>query len=83
MLMKSPKPKVSKDSDTIMKNASMELRKWNSSDKTLMRTWKREGIETHPRHSENSSKISSSKVLRIPWNTIHDYFTVDVKGLLD
>ncbi|GFT70903.1 pro-Pol polyprotein [Trichonephila clavipes] len=33
-----------------MKNASMKLRKWNSNDQTLMRTWEREGLETHPRH---------------------------------
>ncbi|GFW92832.1 integrase catalytic domain-containing protein [Trichonephila clavipes] len=31
--------KVSKDAETIMKNASMKLRKWNSNDQTLMRTW--------------------------------------------
>ncbi|GFV76954.1 reverse transcriptase domain-containing protein [Trichonephila clavipes] len=40
--------KVSKDAETIMKNASMKLRKWNSNDQTLMRTWEREGLETHP-----------------------------------
>ncbi|GFX72078.1 reverse transcriptase domain-containing protein [Trichonephila clavipes] len=49
--------KVSKDAETIMKNASMKLRKWNSNDQTLMRTWKREGLETHPRHPDDSSKI--------------------------
>ncbi|GFU09138.1 reverse transcriptase domain-containing protein [Trichonephila clavipes] len=42
--------KVSKDAETIMKNASMKLRKWNSNDQTLMRTWEKEGLETHPRH---------------------------------
>ncbi|GFR31941.1 hypothetical protein TNCT_382591 [Trichonephila clavata] len=31
--------KLSKDADTIMKNASMTLRKWNSNNQTLMRTW--------------------------------------------
>ncbi|GFS73624.1 integrase catalytic domain-containing protein [Trichonephila clavipes] len=31
--------KESKDAKTIMKNASMKLRKWNSNDQTLMRTW--------------------------------------------
>ncbi|GFV01155.1 pro-Pol polyprotein [Trichonephila clavipes] len=74
--------KVSKDSETIMKNASMKLRKWNSNDQTLMRTWEREGLETHPRHPDDSSKIPSSKVLGIPWDVVHDYFTIDVKGLL-
>ncbi|GFX76741.1 integrase catalytic domain-containing protein [Trichonephila clavipes] len=74
--------KVSKDAETIMKNASMKLRKWNSNDQTLMRTWEREGLETHPRHPDDSSKIPSSKVLRIPWDVVHDYFTIDVKGLL-
>ncbi|GFV40612.1 hypothetical protein TNCV_2811181 [Trichonephila clavipes] len=44
--------KVSKDAETIMKNASMKLRKWNSNDQTLMRTWEEEGLETHPRHSD-------------------------------
>ncbi|GFT21946.1 integrase catalytic domain-containing protein [Trichonephila clavipes] len=39
--------KVSKDAETIMKNASMKLRKWNSNDQTLMRTWEKEGLETH------------------------------------
>ncbi|GFU42035.1 hypothetical protein TNCV_4677171 [Trichonephila clavipes] len=63
-----------------MKNASMKLRKWNSNDQTLMRTW--EGLETHPRHPDDSSKIPSSKVLGIPWDVVHDYFTIDVKGLL-
>ncbi|GFW71074.1 hypothetical protein TNCV_91171 [Trichonephila clavipes] len=28
--------KVSKDAETIMKNASMKLRKWNSNDQTLI-----------------------------------------------
>ncbi|GFU47132.1 pro-Pol polyprotein [Nephila pilipes] len=42
-----------------------------------------EGLETHPRHSENNSRVQSSKVLGIPWNVIHDYFTIDVKGLLE
>ncbi|GFV40465.1 pro-Pol polyprotein [Trichonephila clavipes] len=65
-----------------MKNASMKLRKWNSNDQTLMRTWEREGLETHPRHPDDSSKIPSSKVLGIPWDVVHDYFTIDVKGLL-
>ncbi|GFS68277.1 integrase catalytic domain-containing protein [Trichonephila clavipes] len=74
--------KVSKDAETIMKNASMKLRKWNSNDQTLMRTWEREGLETHPRHPDDSSKIPSSKVLGIPWDVVHDYFTIDVKGLL-
>ncbi|GFW91384.1 integrase catalytic domain-containing protein [Trichonephila clavipes] len=74
--------KVSKDSETIMKNASMKLRKWNSNDQTLMRTWEREGLETHPRHPDDSSKIPSSKVLGIPWDVVHDYFTIDVKVLL-
>ncbi|GFW82581.1 integrase catalytic domain-containing protein [Trichonephila clavipes] len=74
--------KVSKDAETIMKNASMKLRKWNSNDQTLMRTWEKEGLETHPRHPDNSSKIPSSKVLGIPWDVVHDYFTIDVKGLL-
>ncbi|GFT51416.1 pro-Pol polyprotein [Nephila pilipes] len=66
-----------------MKNASMKLRKWNSNDQTLMKTWEYEGLETHPRHSENNSGVQSSKVLGIPWNVIHDYFTIDVKGLLE
>ncbi|GFS89015.1 integrase catalytic domain-containing protein [Trichonephila clavipes] len=74
--------KVSKDAETIMKNASMKLRKWNSNDQTLMRTWEEEGLETHPRHPDDSSKIPSSKVLGIPWDVVHDYFTIDVKGLL-
>ncbi|GFW41652.1 integrase catalytic domain-containing protein [Trichonephila clavipes] len=74
--------KVSKDAETIMKNVSMKLRKWNSSDQTLMKTWKKEGFETHPRHPDDSSKIPSSKVLGIPWDVVHDYFTIDVKGLL-
>ncbi|GFT38743.1 integrase catalytic domain-containing protein [Trichonephila clavipes] len=74
--------KVSKDAETIMKNASMKLRKWNSNDQTLMRTWEREGLETHPRHPDDSSKIPSSKVLGIPCDVVHDYFTIDVKGLL-
>ncbi|GFX76405.1 integrase catalytic domain-containing protein [Trichonephila clavipes] len=74
--------KVSKDAETIMKNASMKLRKWNSNDQTLMRTWEREGLETHPSHPDDSSKIPSSKVLGIPWDVVHDYFTIDVKGLL-
>ncbi|GFY24395.1 pro-Pol polyprotein [Trichonephila clavipes] len=47
-----------------------------------MRTWEREGLETHPRHPDDSSKIPSSKVLGIPWDVVHDYFTIDVKGLL-
>ncbi|GFU90604.1 reverse transcriptase domain-containing protein [Trichonephila clavipes] len=33
--------KVSKDAETIMKNASMKLRKWNSNDQTLMNLGKR------------------------------------------
>ncbi|GFW74464.1 integrase catalytic domain-containing protein [Trichonephila clavipes] len=74
--------KVSKYAETIMKNASMKLRKWNSNDQTLMRTWEKEGLETHPRHPDDSSKIPSSKVLGIPWDVVHDYFTIDVKGLL-
>ncbi|GFX90872.1 uncharacterized protein TNCV_3167031 [Trichonephila clavipes] len=44
-----------------MKNASMKLRKWNSNDQTLMRTWEKEGLETHPRHPDDSSKSPSSK----------------------
>ncbi|GFT59633.1 reverse transcriptase domain-containing protein [Nephila pilipes] len=75
--------KISKDADTIMKDASMKLRKWNSNDQALMKTWEYEGLETHPRHSENNSGVQSSKVLGIPWNVIHDYFTIDVKGLLE
>ncbi|GFS88929.1 hypothetical protein NPIL_368961, partial [Nephila pilipes] len=66
-----------------MKNASMKLRKWNSNDQTLMKTWDYKGLETHPRHSENNSGVQSSKVLGIPWNVIHDYFTIYVKGLLE
>ncbi|GFT23059.1 integrase catalytic domain-containing protein [Trichonephila clavipes] len=58
--------KVSKDAETIMKNASMKLRKWNSNDQTLMRTWEREGLETHPRHPDDSSKIPSSKTRQNP-----------------
>ncbi|GFQ92078.1 reverse transcriptase domain-containing protein [Trichonephila clavata] len=58
--------KLSKDADTIMKNASMTLRKWNSNNQTLMRTWKGEGLEIHPRHSKDSSQIPLSKVLGIP-----------------
>ncbi|GFR18620.1 reverse transcriptase domain-containing protein [Trichonephila clavata] len=75
--------KLSKDADTIMKNASMTLRKWNSNNQTLRRTWKGEGLEIHPRHSEDRSQISLSKVLGIPWNVVHDYFTIDVKGLME
>ncbi|GFU48491.1 reverse transcriptase domain-containing protein [Nephila pilipes] len=75
--------KISKDADTIMKDASMKLRKWNSNDQALMKTWEYEGLETYPRHSENDSGVQSSKVLGIPWNVIHDYFTIDVKGLLE
>ncbi|GFR11444.1 reverse transcriptase domain-containing protein [Trichonephila clavata] len=75
--------KLSKDADTIMKNASMTLRKWNSNNQTLMKTWKGEGLEIHPRHSEDSSQIPLSKVLGIPWNVVHDHFTIDVKGLME
>ncbi|GFR04302.1 reverse transcriptase domain-containing protein [Trichonephila clavata] len=75
--------KLSKDADTIMKSASTTLRKWNSNNQTLMRTWKGEGLEIHPRHSEDSSQITLSKVLGIPWNVVHDYFTIDVKGLME
>ncbi|GFR26109.1 integrase catalytic domain-containing protein [Trichonephila clavata] len=57
--------KLSKDADTIMKSASMTLRKWNSNNQTLMRTWKGEGLEIHPRHSEDSAQIPLSKVLGI------------------
>ncbi|GFR13897.1 reverse transcriptase domain-containing protein [Trichonephila clavata] len=76
--------KLSKeDADTIMKNARMTLWKWNSNNQTLMRTWKGEGLEIHPRHSEDSSQIPLSKVVGIPWNVVHDYFTIDVKGLME
>ncbi|GFQ70313.1 integrase catalytic domain-containing protein [Trichonephila clavata] len=75
--------KLSKDADTIMKNASMTLRKWNSNNQTLMRTWKGKGLEIHSRHSEDSSRIPLSKVLGILWNVVHDYFTIDVKGLME
>ncbi|GFS29186.1 hypothetical protein NPIL_655721 [Nephila pilipes] len=61
----------------------LTLRKWNSNDQTLMETWEYKGLETHPRHSENNSRVQSSKVLGIPWNAIHDYFTIDVKELLE
>ncbi|GFU90033.1 integrase catalytic domain-containing protein [Trichonephila clavipes] len=71
--------KVSKDAETIMKNASMKLRKWNSNDQTLMRTWEKEGLETHPRHPDDSSKIPSSKVLGIPWDVVHDYLQLMLK----
>ncbi|GFX49622.1 pro-Pol polyprotein [Trichonephila clavipes] len=47
-----------------------------------MITWDKEGLETHSRHPDDSSKIPSSKVLGIPWDVVHDYFTMDVKGLL-
>ncbi|GFT88068.1 reverse transcriptase domain-containing protein [Nephila pilipes] len=75
--------KISKDADTIMKNASMKLRKWNSNDQTLMKTCEYEGLETYPHHSENNSRVQSSKVLGIPWNVLHDFFTISVKGLLE
>ncbi|GFX07325.1 integrase catalytic domain-containing protein [Trichonephila clavipes] len=55
--------KVSKDAETIMKNARMKLRKWNSNDQTLMRTWEKEGLETHPRHPDDSSKIPSTSAI--------------------
>ncbi|GFT10627.1 reverse transcriptase domain-containing protein [Nephila pilipes] len=48
-----------------------------------MKTWEYEGLETHPRHSENNSGVQSPKVLGIPRNVVHDYFTIDVKGLLE
>ncbi|GFU61523.1 integrase catalytic domain-containing protein [Trichonephila clavipes] len=47
-----------------------------------LKNLEREGLETHPRHPDDSSKIPSSKVLGIPWDVVHDYFTIDVKGLL-
>ncbi|GFT11042.1 pro-Pol polyprotein [Nephila pilipes] len=75
--------KISKDSDTIMKNASMKLRKWNLNDQTLMKTWEYEGLEAHPHQPENNSRVQPSKVLGISWNVIHDCFTIDVKGLLE
>ncbi|GFR09747.1 integrase catalytic domain-containing protein [Trichonephila clavata] len=75
--------KLSKDADTIMKSASMTLWKWNSNNQTMMRTWKGEGLEKHPRHSEDSSQIPLSKVSGIPWNVVHDYFIIDVKGLME
>ncbi|GFS72658.1 hypothetical protein NPIL_590001 [Nephila pilipes] len=43
--------KISKDADTIMKDASMKLCKWNSNDQTLMKTWEYENLETHPCYS--------------------------------
>ncbi|GFU13753.1 reverse transcriptase domain-containing protein [Nephila pilipes] len=75
--------KISKDAEIIMKNASMKLREWNSNDQTLMKTWEYEGLETHHPHSENNSRVQSSKVLGIPWNVIHDCFTIYVQGLLE
>ncbi|GFS75050.1 integrase catalytic domain-containing protein [Nephila pilipes] len=75
--------KITKDADTIMKHASMKLHKWNSNVQTLMKTWVYEGLETHAHHSENNSRVQLSKVLGISWNVIHDYFTTDVKGLLE
>ncbi|GFR23601.1 reverse transcriptase domain-containing protein [Trichonephila clavata] len=58
--------KLSKDADRIMKNASITLRKWNLNNQALMRTWKGEGLEIHPRHLEDGSQIPLSKVLEIP-----------------
>ncbi|GFT86972.1 hypothetical protein NPIL_85231 [Nephila pilipes] len=75
--------KISKDANAIMKNAYMKLHKWNSNDQTLMKTWEYEGLETHPCFSENNSQIQLSKFFGIPWNVIPDYFTIDVKGLLE
>ncbi|GFU15745.1 hypothetical protein NPIL_598201 [Nephila pilipes] len=36
---------ISKYADTIMKNANMKLRKWNSNDQTLMKTREYEGLD--------------------------------------
>ncbi|GFQ75889.1 hypothetical protein TNCT_1431 [Trichonephila clavata] len=41
------------------------------------------GLEIPPRHLEDSSQITLSKVSGIPWNVFHDYFTIDMKGLME
>ncbi|GFT27415.1 hypothetical protein NPIL_312551 [Nephila pilipes] len=75
--------KISKDADTIMKNASMKLRKWNSNYQTLMKTWEYEGLETHPRHS---GKLFSSPIIKSFRDTTECHlrlFHNFVKGLLE
>ncbi|GFU44824.1 pro-Pol polyprotein [Nephila pilipes] len=48
-----------------------------------MKTREYKDLETRPRHSGNNSRVQSSKVLGIPCNVLHDYFTIDMKGLLE
>ncbi|GFW24846.1 pro-Pol polyprotein [Trichonephila clavipes] len=54
-------------------------------DRNLTKFWDLEAIGIKAEsscHPDDSSKIPSSKVLGIPWDVVHDYFTIDVKGLL-
>ncbi|GFV07384.1 uncharacterized protein TNCV_1765451 [Trichonephila clavipes] len=86
--------KVSKDAETIMKNVSMKLRKWNSNDQTLMITWEEEGLETHPRHPDDrllqldTSKPITKRIVLQSAGKIYDPvgflspYTIRIKYLL-
>ncbi|CAL1264385.1 unnamed protein product [Larinioides sclopetarius] len=67
---------ISRQAVSIMKDASMVLRKWTTNSDQLMQQWKREGLETQLQDN------SSTKVLGMMWNTMKDHLFVGIQSLV-
>ncbi|GFU84462.1 hypothetical protein TNCV_3977071 [Trichonephila clavipes] len=66
-----------------MKNARMKLRKWNSNDQTLMKkTWEGKALRLASSSPGRQFQNPFVKIFRDTMGCCHDYFTIDVKGLL-
>ncbi|XP_054709165.1 uncharacterized protein LOC129218869 [Uloborus diversus] len=74
--------KISIEANNIMKKASMNLRKWISNDKVLMKMWEEREFNILPSDFVNNCN-EPCKVLELPWDIKEDTFAIEVKDLLE
>nr|XP_042913096.1 uncharacterized protein LOC107448485 [Parasteatoda tepidariorum] len=65
---------LSRDAKLILKDASINLRKWKSNSKELCQKWQDTKFEKYPSEETVPLKV---------WNTLKDKFNLDLKSLID
>ena len=71
------------DSSKIMKEASMEMRKWNTNNERIKEVFKKDGVAAETSKTISDNAENTYKLLGITYNPEEDQFQFNVQGIVE
>ena len=71
------------DSSKIMKEASMEMRKWNTNNERIKEVFKKDGVAAETSKTISDNAENTYKLLGITYNPEDDQFQFNVQGIVE